>query len=181
MSLGFVGALDCGVRGVGASLWYNRRLMAASYVVNPVLKGMDCKSAAVLSEEVGMWFVRKMIEKGAAPGTYLSRLVIEVMQVYDAAQQKGDQNDLIGVALVCGACAGGISAEDVVTYKPRDWKGTADPDRLIERIKGQIDPTESKTVTLPSAKGLGHNVWDSIGIGLHYYGRLVPLRVFHKE
>jgi hypothetical protein len=66
----------------------------------------------------------------------------------------------------------------VELVQPRQWKGTVDKDVMIERIKTSLDLSEMKNVCLPKAKGLHHNVWDAIGIGLWASGRLSAKRVF---
>lgn len=180
--LGYVGAIDPGVRGCGVSLYHGGKVVRAEYIKNPAAFGCDARVASLMAEAADMWVKEHLYLHAGRMGVTLGRLVVEVPRVYPAANQKGDQNDLISVALVAGACAGGIAAEDVVTYYPREWKGTMDGDALIENyVKPGINPGEAKAVILPRAKGLAHNVWDSVGIGLHYLGRLVPRRAYHKE
>ncbi len=182
-SMGTVVTVDPGCRGCGVTYWYEARLTAAAYIKNPVLKGQDAMSASVLAEKVGMW-VRENATTKKLSGIFAAdifRLVVEVPRIYPAGSQKGDQNDLIGVALVAGAVASAVMSEDVIQYFPREWKGTAKKEDVIEIIKSRIDSEESKAVILPRAQDLAHNVWDSVGIGLHYFGRLLPARKYHKE
>lgn len=111
-----------------------------------------------------------------------SRVVIEFPRIYRAAKQKGDQNDLLMLALTVGrfeAWLGGWPTTVDLIY-PRDWKGTLDPDAMIERIQERLEPYETDHVYLPTAASLHHNVWDAVGIGLHALGRLTPKRVIHR-
>ncbi len=114
-----------------------------------------------------------------ARGIYQPRGVgVEVPRVYPAAKQKGDQNDLIAVAMVAAACASAFVGANVFSYYPRDWKGTIDGDVMTERIKGRLAPHELERVQLAGA--LSHNIFDGIGIGLHHFNRLQPKRVISR-
>lgn len=109
-----------------------------------------------------------------------TELVVEMPQIYRTAQQKGDQNDLVNLAGVVSAVCTLVFAEKARIVYPREWKGTLDPDAMVERIKGRLKPEEHARVQLPTAASLQHNVWDGIGIGLHAFGRLEPKRVFPR-
>lgn len=107
---------------------------------------------------------------------------IEFPRIYLASKQKGDQNDLMQLARTIGnleerARAAGATVKLIY---PRDWKGTIDPDAMIERIKSRLTPAEHVNVTLPTAASLQHNVYDAIGIGLHALGRLAPRKVYPR-
>jgi hypothetical protein len=173
-------AVDPGVRGCGVSLFEGGKLQgftlkSAAYVRNPVNAGGDAFAASCMANAVYDWACYAAGDAGD-----LKHLVIEVPRVYPAAQQKGDQNDLISVALVAGAVAGRFRL--VKTYYPRDWKGTIDADRLIEEwIKPRLSKIEWGAVTLPTANSLAHNVFDAIGIGLKFVDRFEPKRIFSKE
>lgn len=109
-------------------------------------------------------------------------VVIEMPRIYPGSRQKGDQNDLMRLAVVVGrlyeaALAAGSTVELV---EPRAWKGTLDGDAMVERIKGRLPIGESSQVFLPTAASLQHNVWDAIGIGLKKLGRLDPVKVFPR-
>lgn len=124
-----------------------------------------------MAKEVFVWV-------GEAP----SVMVIECPRVYNAAHQKGDQNkSIIPLTLVVGALAGYSPLTTLlVQYFPRDWKGTVDPDEvMIPRIQARLTP-EERVCLEPCAESLMHNVWDGIGVGLKYLGRLEPKRVFSK-
>lgn len=103
------------------------------------------------------------------------RLVLELPRSYEAAQQKGSQNDLIDLAVVVGAIIGALHLAPgsiCYTVAPRDWKGTLSKEKFIEtRILPRLEPYEfSRIEKLP--KSLLHNVHDAVGLFLHDVGRL---------
>ena len=98
-------------------------------------------------------------------------LVIEKPQVYVQSKQKGDANDLITLAIMVGALASHFDF-DVTLYLPRQWKGQVPKDIMIERIKTKLSKDELSRIELPRVQSLHHNIWDSVGIGLHHQKRL---------
>jgi len=97
-------------------------------------------------------------------------LVIEIPQVYVRARSKGDPNDLIMLAGLVGAfvyCFGNASK----LYRPAEWKGQVTKEITEQRARKRLSPDELSRIELPSAKGLHHNVWDAVGLGLHHLGR----------
>jgi hypothetical protein len=105
-------------------------------------------------------------------GIALDTVVIERPQVYVHSRAKGDPNDLITLALVAGAIAGGMRTSRtkllVVEYRPAEWKGQVPKHVMEKRVKRSLAEHEHERVQLPSAGALAHNVWDAIGIGLHH-------------
>lgn len=107
------------------------------------------------------------------------RVVIELPQVYARGKSKGDPNDLILLAAVCGAVAARCTGE-VVTYRPREWAGnipkatTGDPweSPRGRRIWSRLADSERAGVEK------SHDAVDAAGIGLFDLGRLTPRRVF---
>lgn len=162
-------AIDPGVRGVGAALFdvARKELIRAAYVQG----NQDRNSPIVLAQFVALKLVQWIgFTEGLRRSTCSA--AIEVPRIYPAGQHKGDQNDLINVALVSGACASLFN--DVFQYYPREWKGTMDPDKMTERIKGRLSVAESVAVSRIGA--LDHNTFDAVGIGLFAVGRLQPER-----
>ncbi|TXH08593.1 MAG: hypothetical protein E6R03_17935 [Hyphomicrobiaceae bacterium] len=106
-----------------------------------------------------------------------ARIVVECPRVYPSAQQKGDQNDLIDLALTVGRMMEFGDTSEIVY--PRQWKGTVDADVMTERIartarlRGDI-----KHVRLPRAKSKQHNVWDAVGIGYWVFGLLNQKKIY---
>lgn len=98
--------------------------------------------------------------------------VIEVPQVYPGQQQKGDQNDLIKLAIMVGryeACAT-TQRFRVVLVKPRQWKGQLPKDVCWQRVRETLTPGElTKLEKLSKSKA--HNMHDAIGIGTWFQKR----------
>lgn len=149
-------AVDPGVHACGCALFRDGKLVAAEYVreegENPL---------AVVDNVIG-WCVDY---------SFLDKIVIEIPQVY-AGPRANDPNDLIQVALVAGAI-GALANSDTCFVHPREWKGqlpkpkrASDPYIVAERAAKKLSTEELERVSLPSAKGLQHNVWDAIGLGL---------------
>lgn len=128
-------------------------------------------------------FVRELRRSGAEMHERL-RVVIEYPQAYAPGQQKGDQNDLIRLTLVAGACGGAIRAAfDHATLAtlefilPRTWKGTIDPDVYTSRIEGRLSPLEVARIESCPAN-LRHNTLDGVGLALFSAGRLERRRTY---
>lgn len=92
--------------------------------------------------------------------------VIEQMQVY--RRGGAPAKDLLRVQSVVGGVATALDC-DIKLYLPKEWKGTAPKERTIQRIQDALHEEELELITLPRAKSLAHNVWDGIGVGLHYF------------
>lgn len=101
----------------------------------------------------------------SSPG---AELVIERPKIYDREHQKGDQRDLIDLAIVVGAIASRAAPQvgSVLLVEPTQWKGNVPKNVTEKRARKALSTDELETVNLPSAAGLHHNVWDAVGIGL---------------
>lgn len=100
-------------------------------------------------------------------------LVLEIPQVYQ--ERKTDPADLIELAAFGGTLYGMLKASRKargVAYKPSQWKGQVPKDVMSKRIEGRLTPGERGRVVLPSQKIRTLDVWDAIGIGLKFLGRL---------
>jgi hypothetical protein len=113
-----------------------------------------------------------------ASGQHEAFAALEVPQVYQGSKQLGDPDDLLQLAGVVGAIASLGFRGSVDGVAPREWKGTIKPDIVIARVQAILTPEETARVELPTAKGLQHNVWDAVGIGLYTVGRYPPKRIF---
>ena len=101
----------------------------------------------------------------------LTELVIELPKVYPGPQQKGDPDDIVKLATLCGAIAG--RAPDGVRLRlprPRDWKGNVPKAIMLARIEAKLHPAER--AIFDGAKGKRDAILDAIGIGLWACGRL---------
>ena len=99
--------------------------------------------------------------------TFGAQAVIEIPQVYQQKQWKGDPNDLMGVAYIAGmfGCWLQVSGAKVTTVRPHAWKGSR-PKAVDIRYTLACLTGEEKTKLprLPASKL--HNVLDAVGIGL---------------
>lgn len=120
----------------------------------------------------------RQIESEAAGVAHLQATdcVLERPVVRNAASSgsKGDPNDVLLLGILCGAIAlsqhrAGVR---VTMIKPEEWKGQTPKDISVERSQARLAPSELARVKLPTAKGLAHNVWDAVGIGLWATGRI---------
>lgn len=99
-------------------------------------------------------------------------VIVEVPQIYPGRSSKGDPNDLISVAVTVGRIVQ-LFGSQVETVRPRTWKGTVDPDVMLDRIISRL--MSSELVAYRATKVISsrlHNVIDAVGIGLYKLGRL---------
>jgi hypothetical protein len=159
-------AIDPGVNGCGVSVWTNYgALVRAEYVVNA-----DPQPGLRKVQEFPKWL--RMAWALGETEERLVELVIEVPQAYSGRdKQKGDQNDLILLALTVGAIAGHFWPDQLTTYLPREWKGQLPKDVSERRSREELRESEVSLVKLPKAKSLHNNVWDSVGIGLFHLNK----------
>lgn len=100
-------------------------------------------------------------------------LHVEKPQVYDVSKQKGDQKDIVNLAITVGALAGCWASKGgvFVLFEPREWKGQVPKDIMLSRIVDKLMEEEVAIIPkLPKSKL--HNVIDAVGIGLWACGRL---------
>lgn len=138
-------SIDPGVHQTGIAVWDGGQLIAA--LLTPTDELLPLSDANVI--------------------------VVELPQVYVRARSKGDPNDLINVAFAAGKVVGSLRSDEttVTTVKPAAWKGQV-PKHIIEaRVKKALSATELDNV-VQCKPNLMHNVWDAVGIGLAYMGRL---------
>lgn len=151
-------SIDPGVKLCGVALWDDGELVNAW-----LTKGKSWRDTATnVSRDVYQRFSMRISPVDVA---------IEVPQVYHQSKQKGDPNDLINIALFVGAASVATATGEVHTYRPAEWKKQVPKDAMVERIKKKLTPEERARVDLPRAKGLHHNIWDAVGIGLHHIKR----------
>ena len=169
-------SIDPGIRGTGAAIFQDGLLTAAAYVKNFEKKGGGPYEAAKMAWAVFDWYEQRSRSFAA-----LNTLVLEWPQTYSGRASRGDTNDLFPLAGVDAALAVLFPGAGVTRYTPHEWKGSVDGDVMIERIKGRLSDEEKAAVTLPSAKGLAHNVFDACGVGLKFLGRLDRHRSFPRD
>lgn len=100
-------------------------------------------------------------------------LIVELPQVYRAAQSKGDPNDLIKVALGVGRWIerGTVCGASVTLVKPSEWKGQVPKDIHHKRVLAALDKSEAAAIP-QMAQSQRHNALDAVALGLWRLGRL---------
>lgn len=167
-------SIDPGLRGVGLAAWHDRELASARYVVeaqqrtqpHDALHMVHCVREAAFDAVKGPRMALPTI------------VVIEKPKVYATQHQKGDQRDLIDLAVLIGAVVSVLApiADRVELVEPWQWKGQAPKQVIASRAAAALGEEELARVELPSLSR-AHNVWDAVGIGLWRLGRdKAPLR-----
>lgn len=98
--------------------------------------------------------------------------IIEQPQIYPGQQQKGDQNDLIKLAVMVGRYAEFAASHrfQVTLVKPREWKGQLPKNVCWQRVRETLTPHElTRMEKLPKSKA--HNMHDAIGMGTKFQKR----------
>ena len=148
-------SIDPGVHHHGCALWEDGELTAA---------WMTEKDTPDIIGEISSYI----------PVQLLDLVVVEFMQIYGSTGvAKG--NDLLSVNYEAGILVGQLYQELGVAsqiYKPREWKGQVPKGVMVKRIIRTLTVEERQRVELPTAASKQHNVWDGVGIGLKYWGRL---------
>jgi hypothetical protein len=132
-----------------------------------VFVGNVLRSATVCTEEQCLLFI-----ENAAPFKPAGDCIIEIPQVYPGQQQRGDQNDLIKLAVMVGRYADRATACGfrVKLFKPREWKGQLPKDVCWQRVRKTLTPLELDNLEkLPKSRA--HNMHDAIGLGTWFQKR----------
>jgi len=164
-------AIDPGVRGCGCALLSPAApnlLRAAAYV-----------PSSSTEERASAWIeMTRAVEDWARNIANVTQVVVELPRVYQGQKQKGDPNDLIDLAAVVGALCASFDHRQrsetmpVRVFFPYEWKGQAPKEIIQERVKKRLSAAELEAVALPRAKGLAHNVWDAVALGLVHARRM---------
>jgi hypothetical protein len=152
--------IDPGVHGCGVAAFGDNELLTAAYV-----NGLGGAHHPLL-EVVGP--VAAWVENLGVP---VHTVMIEKPKVYDAAFQKGDQRDIVNLAVVVGALASKLNLPTALR-EPWEWKGQTPKDVTTARAKAVLEPEELAGIDMPRLKSLEHNVWDAVAMGLQFHGRI---------
>ena len=174
----FTLCVDPGVRALGAAVFRENNPVAqiahAALIRNPYASGNGPAEIFALTEQLIRWLASHVLARS------IGRVIVEVPRVYPAARQTGDQNDLIAVAGVAyAASVSVISATERLRYFPHEWKGTVKKETCTARIRERLNAFELASIE-HCPKSLEHNVIDAIGIGLKFFGRFEPHRVYPR-
>lgn len=153
-------SIDPGVHECGVAVWGTTAGLQRAYLCQGLSTAMYAGAWSSMAGALGL------SERDT------SRVVIELPQVYVRSRSKGDPNDLIQLAACVGAIAQAFRHVPVHIFKPSEWKGQVPKLVMIERIKERLSPDESACVKLPKDKKFQTDVWDAVGLGLHYLKRL---------
>lgn len=148
-------AVDPGVRGCGWAQFEDGILVGAGYA--PSYPGANMPS------EVSFPQLMRLVKKTGV-------VVIEKPQIYQAARQKGSQEDIANLLICTGMVMGSLyhHTSEFRFVKPSAWGGQIPKDIKNKRVVERLTKDELGTIEVPSA-GLVHNVYDAIGIGLNEF------------
>jgi len=148
--------VDPGVHACGVAYFTDGKLNAATYLCASNKAPLTI-SAPYLAARISLWV-------GLAGRSRPSEVVIELPQVYRRTLSKGDPNDLINLAVVCGAIA--AQFPNVRFVRPAEW-GKQIPKAIKNtRALAMLSDEEKSRIEYPKAKSLSHNVLDAVAIGL---------------
>lgn len=150
-------AVDPGIHWCGVSIWEKARLRCALLVKHDSGEA-GCHAAIPMAHAIR----DVLTQVGLLPHT----LVVEMPQVYVRERSKGDPNDLVDLAAVAGAVMYAVGAQDVVIYKPAEWKGQVPKDITHARALAKLNSLEQQTILTCRPAGLMHNVLDAVALGL---------------
>lgn len=160
-------AIDPGKGALGWAFGHGQTLVACGLSRRPAKCTLSLGGVAALHAER----IRCEIHKpGMARPT---DVVVELMASYAFGEQKGDQNDLIELAVIGGEVAGRYPSAQHIYVKPYEWKGQTPKDISARRTekelarRGCIEPLEQGLESLGRAQKLAHNVYDAVGIWLY--------------
>jgi hypothetical protein len=174
---------------VGLALFRNGELIASSTVKGTLGTKADVLARVLqISYDAFAW----VYSKYSCPTV----LVAEWPQIYTRDKSKGDPNDSVPLAGVCGCLAGMLrfhparqtASDDLecVSYLPGEWAGRTPKDETVKGCKDSPRAikivsrlTQSERVVWDAIKY--HDAIDAVGIGLKYLGRFERRRVFHRD
>lgn len=191
-------SIDPATHGCGCALFFDGKLVAASYARNLVKDGDTLRRAASSALAAFKWYEEH--ERKYQKDSYVrwpDELVVEMPPIYMPGKgNKGDQNEIVvPLAMVDGALGALFPNAATFSFKPHDWKGNTkkpprayDADgkempypiklRVTERLRegGELDAVDW-------TRSIEHSwdVADAVGVGLHHLGRLGRKRVYPRE
>ncbi len=153
-------AIDPGVRHAGISYWKDSKLVEALLIRHK--HGYVDLAQLVFNHTYMSGHHRRLDE-----------IIIEKPRAYsEHAKQKGDQNDLIELAIAIGQMSAlllqGTTEITLLYYYPDEWKKQMPKEVTTKRIKSALSSEEMAVVDLPTSKKLQFDVWDGVGIGLYH-------------
>jgi hypothetical protein len=162
-------AIDPSIRSCGIAIFDRDKLVYAnvlrtSAVVNTLTGVTDILDLAQASWEQQM-----------SPSVSPETLIVELPQIYQQAQLKGDPNDLIPLALLAGRLWERFKPKNIMLPLPKEWKAQVPKEVMTKRTLSKLDKREIEVLgndLIRVPKGLQHNAFDAIGLGLYALNRL---------
>lgn len=163
-------AVDPSIRSLGVALFRNGRLYTSDRLSFKASKADIIERVAATGPAVENW-LRKLRM------TMIDVLVVEWPQVYRASRAKGNPNNLLPLAGVCGAVTDAVLARQSFSYQPREWAGNTKKKTTVREAK----TSPRARWILSCLSGAELHTWerakyddeiDAIGLGLHHLGRL---------
>ena len=156
----YVLAIDPGLKCLGWALFCEGKLIACG-----VSRSKNNRHLGKCAQD----HINNLLNLGIKPEV---SVLLERPKIYTLTKQKGDQNDLIAIAIVGAIVSGALSMYPVEEVFPDGWKGQMPKDVCHRRIDRRLTDEETRVKeTLPKAKTVRHNGLDAIGIGLFGVGR----------
>lgn len=187
-------SIDPGLRGCGAAVFLDGKLLRAEYVKNTAPEDLNGPRAWALMAVSVLCWATALLNDAIPPTALLStvwpidRLAVEMPQTYGGRAKKGDANDLLPLAGVDAALAALLPYADVDYKVPHGWKGgiekpkkAADAYIIKDRVIARLSPAELVQTVWPGNKRHGWDVADGIGVGLAALGRFERKRIYAVE
>lgn len=163
-------AIDPGLTCAGLAVFVDEKLTFVEAIKTRTKGNQVVRAAAIAKAAIAL-----------APEADV--VVVEWPQIYqrDSGKTKGDPNNLLPLAAICGAVAALAWPADVIPIRPAAWKG-----QIPKTTKTGDNPIAARALArlssderaLLSGRKLPHDVFDAIGLGLHWLGRFARKRVF---
>lgn len=186
MTCGWVLGLDPALNSPGVAIGHGGVVLAAAALSQPRSQAALAvgERALLVAVSCAAWF-RQGVAKQLGKGAELPELtlVFELPQVYGGPRAE-DPNDLIALALVCGAATAALERElgvaAILSPTPREWsKGSKKSKKAGEGWTSQRGAMIARRLS-PAERALvpdSHDAIDAVGLVLFAQGRLEPIRV----
>jgi hypothetical protein len=162
-SVGYLLAVDPGLRCVGVALFKDGALVRAAALRGPAT-GRGPAVWSALAQDVERWV--GMQGNRTTPGT----LVVEMMKVQ--VKGRADPADLIELAGVTGAIVGRLSSWSAEGFEPSIWKGQVPRDIYGARVEGHLRAEGLWShVEVPSRATELNDAMHAAGLGRWYLAR----------
>lgn len=164
-------AIDPGLNQSGLALFKRGKLQFAC--LTPLVNGKNPIRAVP--------YIREELRKYAPRSDRI--VIIEKPRVYQTGLQKGDQRDIVNLALAVGAIGQLLRPkwlDSLIFVEPHEWKGQVPKEIMQKRIDKTLTAEELSKIVWPS-KSLRHNVYDAIGLGLWGISKAPKTRKIHND